>query len=263
MELHVYEPRYGWDRHDKEPGRQANYGDFTGINVGHTDKNAAEHLAGRVGYVVPGLLCYGDYDNSCLVQRSNYRVFIKEFGKVDGVVSLSGGHGTTAIAIRVDLLDTHEEIKDTIEGLDNYALIDEEDHSELEHEAIEAAWKDWGRNDFVGELLKELGDKFNERSLKNIIRHKIFFKSAKEMTYPFDVLFYSCAERANEYWEDEGGSMTIGMKKIIAHAVEHLLLVTTPKNELPLLIGREWHSKETARAFEDLLRNPESVPQLC
>jgi len=263
MELHVYMPRYGWDKPDKEPGRQASYGDFKGINVQHTDKNAAAHLAGRVGYVVPELLSYGDYDNSCLVQRSNYRVFLERFGKVDGVVELSGGYGTAAIAIRVDLLTSHEELKDVIEGLDNYSLIDEEDHSELEQKAINEAWKDWGQKDFVSGLLDELGDKFNERSLKKVIRHKIFSKNFKQMPHPFEVLFYSCMERANEYWQDEGGEMTVAMGEIVAYAVEYILLATMPRNELPLLIGQEWKSKEALKIFEELLRNPESVLQLC
>ena len=48
--------------------------------------------------------CGSDYSGST-VERSNYREFLEEFGEQDGVHEVYGGHGTFAVAVRVDAID--------------------------------------------------------------------------------------------------------------------------------------------------------------
>ncbi|MCK9593828.1 MAG: hypothetical protein M0Q91_17650, partial [Methanoregula sp.] len=44
-------------------------------------------------YLVSSYLQYGDYDNSCMVERSNYKIFMESYKEEPGVFTISGGYG--------------------------------------------------------------------------------------------------------------------------------------------------------------------------
>ena len=116
-------------------------------------------------YVVPKLLGYGDYDSydsSYSVERSNHRVFLEKFGKVAGVHELHDCMGSESIAIRMDVAEGNEEIKDTLDGLEQYPVIDDEDQSHLENEMFDKAWDDWVRRDACKALVKLLDGFFED-----------------------------------------------------------------------------------------------------
>lgn len=100
-------------------------------------------------YVEPDNMGYSDYSGST-VDRSNVRVFMEAFEEHQGVEwwLLYGGHGTEAIVVRRDADERVPEIGEFFDGLANYPLADESDHSELEMELQEEAWKDFGLSDF-------------------------------------------------------------------------------------------------------------------
>ena len=105
-----------------------------------------------------------DYSGS-IVDRSNYKALLDmieaqeahfdqpmEQGK--DYLEYTGGHGTFALAIRVDAME--EELVEAIMSLSDYPLLDESLHSEMEHEAQEESWRDWACGDFKSELEKQV-----------------------------------------------------------------------------------------------------------
>jgi hypothetical protein len=100
-------------------------------------------------YFLPDLLSGSDY-SGCSVHRSNYRVFLKEFGEIEGVHDVYGGHGTFAVAIRLDV--ENPDLWETLDALSDYPAIDEEDISFLEFEEQQEAWGSWVESDYRREL---------------------------------------------------------------------------------------------------------------
>src|SRR5208283_2158426 len=64
-------------------------------------------------YITPDLLSGGDYSNSSVVHVSNHRSFLKEFKNVEGVYDVYGAFGSFAVAIRADVAESNERIKET------------------------------------------------------------------------------------------------------------------------------------------------------
>jgi hypothetical protein len=76
---------------------------------------------------------------------------------------VGGGHGTVWTGIPHDNIskisfDTLEQLRDELEGLEDYPLLDEEKHSEMEWKAKEEFWEEDGRNEFRKELIAQAGD---------------------------------------------------------------------------------------------------------
>ena len=115
-------------------------------------------------FYFPPLLCFGDYDNSCHVERSNSRVFLEEFGKDKDVIHLKVGYGEV---IGIRLTCENEEIIETLEALANYPCLNDEDCSLMEMEMQEESWESFGESDFKNQIMKhwDLLDITPEKSL--------------------------------------------------------------------------------------------------
>jgi len=101
---------------------------------------------------------YSDYSGST-VDRSNCDVFLERYGKRADVWETYGGFGTRGVIMRRRVYDDpqteeEEEIRECIDSLFNYPLIDEEHHSNLEFELEEEGWNDYGRDDLRRALKK-------------------------------------------------------------------------------------------------------------
>ena len=179
------------DDYDPDQGSYS-YGDFSPIK---------ESEATADDWIVPHYLSGGDYSNSCLVEESNHRVFLEEFGEVPGIVDLYGGYGSYGVAIRLSTITKNEEIRECLASLEDYPLIDEEDQSQLEIERIEEEWNNWGEHDYVRELEHEYGiDRGIDWDMPDDALRK---------------LFENRQEDCNEYWEQEsGGGMHINLEKV-------------------------------------------------
>lgn len=133
---------------------------WSDLEPARTPADKEDILLHPEGYLyLPRELAFGDYDNSSAVERSNYRVFIEQYGEVkdafgeQGIYEVVGDHGANAIAIRLTVAD--EGVLETLSALSDYPLIDEEDMSNLETEMADEAWEDYGRNELVDELEKK------------------------------------------------------------------------------------------------------------
>jgi hypothetical protein len=94
----------------------------------------------------------GGYD-APTVQRSNERVFRADFA---GALEKADGD---ADGVALDLRFVTDEMLETIEALQDYPILDESDHSELEHEAQQEAWECWGASDWRRQVASLLADR--------------------------------------------------------------------------------------------------------
>lgn len=95
---------------------------------------------------------HGDYDNSCHVERSNYRVFMEMFGSLPGIYPVYGHHDSRAILVDIDMHANNQDMIDVIAGLYDYPCIDEEDMANMEFEMQSEAWDNYLAADFRSAL---------------------------------------------------------------------------------------------------------------
>ena len=149
-------------------------------------------------YFVCDLLSGSHYSGDS-VNRSNYRTFLERFGDSEYVYSVYGGHGTYAIAIRLDCAD--EAIREAFESLTQYPVLCDEDLSELEIEEREEAWEHWAKDEFLWRVDKRFNTTFRRGTLDDT---KVFR------------LFHTLCERANEYWICDCGDQYIDIERVVS-----------------------------------------------
>ena len=195
--------------------KSTSYGDWVEV-ADHSEVNPASV------YALPELCSGGDYSGS-LVEKSNYQAILDmmpgEYEDGREYISYSGGHGTYALAIRLDSVT--DDILETLEGLEDYPIIDENLMSEMELEAQSEAWESWGRSEFKTAFGKALFDAWetspkseqadgetDEAYNTRLEETEDFVMSecGEISTADIDRIFYRMADLANVYWENEQGS---------------------------------------------------------
>jgi hypothetical protein len=83
-------------------------------------------------------LSFGDYDNSCHIERSNVRVFLEMFPESEFIVYNQGHYGHESVLIRCDCNDG--DILRVLEALESYSVLNDEDATMQEQEMIREAW---------------------------------------------------------------------------------------------------------------------------
>lgn len=171
---------------------QLSYGAVNPANYGNRSKGP---------YFAPSYLGGSDYSGT-LVERSNYRVFCDTFETGQGVwwSALYGGYGTFGVLVDPARIpsDIVAEVAEWLAGLDDYPLADEDEHSELEMEAQNDAWEHCYRRDFVKELETQ-----HDCDLSDVTPDAVYG------------LFSDAQDRANVYWENQGGSdMYIDLERV-------------------------------------------------
>lgn len=201
-------PGYTYHEHwvdlDYPISKNISYSDLS-VNIPKLDI-IKDKLKDRDLFLIPGYLQYGDYDNSCMVERSNYKLFLEEYGKESGVFTITGGYGSTGIAISIRYLlnpdneDTAQAIIDLLNGLNEYPCIDDEDMSNMEYEAFLESLNDYGISDSMEELSIKYGitvHDYNEEKFKDIL-----LESDRHLNYP-------------SYMIESGGSCYIDIARLI------------------------------------------------
>lgn len=186
------------------------------------------------------LASYSDYSGS-LVDRANAKHWLTKY---PGVVSkVHGGMGTEWIGIKEDRLEelapVFSQIKEEWEGLQNYPLIDEEIHSELQIEAQQEAWNDWVKREVKDELVKAYPD------LEDAIEEFMDKDEALAM-------FEDARDKAGEEWNEEtGGDMYVRVGEIVNEITEQRLRnwMFPPYNDPNQQVLALEHRLEEAREF--------------
>lgn len=137
----------------------------------------------------------GGYSPSA-VYRSNARVFRDEFS---AELEKADGDGPD---VALDVRYVTDEMIETLESLESYAVLSEEDYSELEAEDQQEAWENWAASDWrrlvcsaVDEYLPE-GFPFDGDDLISRLGSREDEK--------LRALFDQCCESAGEYWQEDG-----------------------------------------------------------
>jgi hypothetical protein len=187
-------------------------------------------------FIIPKLLSGSDYSGG-MVERSNFRVFLKEHKEVDGVYELFGGYGTFGIAVRLDVYNSNNDIKEALDALDNYPVINDEDLSEMESEADQ---------ELVTDTAKDLPREIDlDKYIPDI-------DTILEDTDMIEELIWSAVRDLNLNFEHENNSSFIHDEGKIQRYVEDSLLINNC-TKLPLLINREWVSETLEQEFKDKL----------
>ena len=119
------------------------------------------------------LAAYSDYSGD-IVDRANCNEFLKKFGGLDGVFKTWGGHGTCGVVVSYELYKTNEEIKEVVDGLEDYPLISDESLSALEIEIQDESWGNWIKYDLKRALDKAGIEGFeDEDKMKSKFYHVI------------------------------------------------------------------------------------------
>lgn len=102
-------------------------------------------------------LCYGDYDNSCFVERANV-ISMEEICKEENIKTINkkGFYGGTELLLPLKAIN-NEIIYETLCHLMDYPIIDDEKLSELENEAKHEAISDFAnRKDLDKDIIESL-----------------------------------------------------------------------------------------------------------
>ena len=101
----------------------------------------AEHWRGVSLGFVPTYCGYSDYATTGLVGLSNFRVLTDPASTPDphaGILTV--GYGWNGAGVVLDLLRVPADVLETVEALEAYPLISDDDHSQLECDGIAADW---------------------------------------------------------------------------------------------------------------------------
>ncbi len=217
-----------------ENGERISYGSFN--HPDRWNKRATEDQWYQVDYATGS-----DYSGGS-VHESNYRVLKEELerehpGDSQPVVwaDAYGGHGTYGIVVVWSKLS--EEIQEILSGLEDYPLISEDDHSQLEMEQQGDAWESWGRDDFLRHLVKCLNRDLHFDDDKEIEELELTDGEAYE-------IFNLAIQVANLNWEDQQGSgQYIDMEKAADAAAD----IITGSEKIP-----SWYDHVDKSAIEKI-----------
>jgi len=209
-------------------GDRLSYGDFKECD--------SQGMNPKDYYITPDEMSGSNYSGT-LIHKSNFDVFLKQYKKYAGIHEVWGGFSTFAVVIRADALNRHPDIKELLDGLEDYSVLDDEDYSNKEQEAYDEAWKDYYEHDVIV-------------SIQDVLKDDDWEPTEKEfpdgLRYAFDMLL----EVTQEEWQIEtGGSAWVRVDKPALAIAERILLNKTPDKDLPLLMDRNWSLEITRQDF--------------
>lgn len=182
--------------------KEISYGDLTEITL----KNNLNNIPIDDLFLMSKFFGYSDYDNSCMVERSNYKLFLEEYVEEKGIFTIHGGYGSSGIAISIRYLldpvneDKAQSIINVLNGLNDYPCIDDEDMSNMEYDAFIEALDSFAIrecNDLLSyQYLIEVYD-YDPDELKEAL-----LESDRNLNYP-------------SYQIESGGSCYIDTKRLI------------------------------------------------
>ena len=87
---------------------------------------------------------YGDYDDSCMVERANVAWFMKHYGKRAGIHLYNGNYGFACVIVDIEHISrkTIYDIIDYLDVLEYYPCIDDELLARMEYRAIRVTFHD-------------------------------------------------------------------------------------------------------------------------
>lgn len=221
-----------WQDQVLEVGGSYFIGDFETYYGGEVTEALRKSL-----FIQPDLLAGSDFSGGS-VERSNHKAFLEMYGEVEGVYEVWGGMGTYGVAIRLDVSEDNKEIKELLNSLENYCLIDEEAHSALEHE-----WECEAMKDIVSDLCRNI-------DLEAYIPD---YETLLENDEKIEEHAWSAIRELNLNFVLENNSAYIDSDQVQSYVEDMLLIEHCTK--LPLLINREWACEDNRQKYIDKCSN--------
>lgn len=207
-------------------------------------------------YVLPSYASGSDYSGD-LVEVSNHKALLEMMpdSYTDGLEYLdySGGYGTFGLAIRFDAVA--EALIESLEGLEDYPVLDEDLHSQLEMESQNEAWESDIRSDFKKALGKALfqawvdspatDQKDNETdemfdARQDAVETFLQDECGEMSDASINEIFYKMADRANVYWTNEQGeSSWINVDDVVKRGLDS-------SRRAPVDQFEDWRTKSLA-----------------
>ena len=136
----------------------------------------------------------GGYSPSA-VYRSNARVFRDEFSSE---LEKADGDGPD---VALDVRYVTEEMIETLEGLESYPLISEDDHSQLELEDQQQDWESWAASDWRQLVCKAIDAVLPDDAEQD---GDDILSAMPDADSKLAELFHNCCDWGNHYWEEDG-----------------------------------------------------------
>lgn len=149
--------------------------------------------------------CSWGYDAPS-IYRSNNRVFRDEFHRELHLAD--GDYDGLSLDVRFLTLEMIEQI----ESLENYPLLSEDDHSELELELQDEAWESWAASDWRRIVQAKLDETLFDNNTEECA-YEILDK-VDDLDCKLRGLFEACRESSNEYWQEECGGQWIDLDRV-------------------------------------------------
>lgn len=221
-----------WQDETLETGSRYSYRDFEAY------KGEVTEALKKSLFIRPDFFSGSDYSGSTYTV-SNFRTFLKEHKDIEGVYELFGDFGSYAIVIRADVAEENEEIRDTLNALENYPVIDDGDSS-----AVELEWQQEAMKDIIHDIERDLDKRTDlDEYIPNLtdILEKITTDNTLEQ------LAYEAIDTLNVEWSYEYRSAYLDADKLIPY-IEDVLLIDYSPN-LPLFINRDWSCDTTRNRY--------------
>lgn len=203
---------YAWDGGDLDwrgthpetlpvGGDRAYWGSF---RAGVHWKSRDERLAEATHVEVLGTV-WGDYVGSDY-NRSNYRSLLRDYP--DAFVDVTGHYGSSTLFLPLDA-EIPVDLVEGLEGLLDYPIWDESDHSDLTMELEQEAWDSWGRDDWKREITRLAGQEHRDADevedyldrLEDTEVNELASDAAYGPDGHGDHPMYVCEDAVNGYWE--------------------------------------------------------------
>lgn len=179
----------------------------------------------------------GGYSPSA-VYRSNARVFRDEFKQE---LELADADGPD---VSLDVRYVTDDMIDTLESLEQYPLLSDDDHTELEMEDQREAWECWAAREWRRLVCAALDAALPENAPQD---GDDILDSVEDVGNRLLELFHDCAERSNTYWQEEQGTQWIDLERVAAALVRQdlrdLAGLALPEPPEPVLVLSDSHGR--------------------
>jgi hypothetical protein len=147
------------------------------------------------------------------------------------------GYGWDGEGVVLDVLRVPVDVIETVEALENYCLISEDEHNELQLQAQQEAWESWAASDWRKLIEKALGEYAPENA--DLYWEEERLDAVPDLESKLAALFQDCAETANEYWEEDGScGVSIRLERVVEQLDRQDLVELTGLALLPP--DQEW-----------------------
>ena len=163
----------------------------------------AEHWRNVSLGFVPSLCGYSSYSNLGLVGKANFNVLTDSASTPDPLGGiLTVGYDWNGEGVVLDVLRVPVDVIETVEALESYCLISDDEHSELQLQAQQEAWESWAADDWRKLVQKALAQYAPENA--DLYWEEERLDAVPDLESKLAALFHACAEEVGEYWEEDG-----------------------------------------------------------